>query len=171
MRPRTTLVIALAAILTVAAVVALRGHKPTTTIVANASTATTSSVAATPSGPSLADAHKAALDWVSSTDHLLAMGTIERAMWIAARVTPDAQDAMPGRSTMVFVGSAIGCRSRRANFDSSKSRSRVPHSRTARAHVLRCGASWFSGLNVSVHHESRGARPRFTSPPSMAVGV
>ena len=94
MRSRRVLIVTIAAVLTVGAILAVRWHKPTATSGANASPATTTPNGLAPEAPSLPDAQKAALDWVSSTDRLLAMGTIERGMWIATRVTPEAQAPM-----------------------------------------------------------------------------
>lgn len=94
MRSRKALIATIASILTIGALVAVRLHKSTATSVANASPVTTTPNGVLPEAPSLPDAQKAALDWVASTDRLLAMGTIERGMWIAARVTPEAETAM-----------------------------------------------------------------------------
>jgi hypothetical protein len=94
MRSRRLLIVTIAAVLTVGALVAVRWHKPTATSVADASPATTTPDGVVSEAPSLPAAQKAALDWVASTDRLLAMGTIERGMWIAARVTPEAVTAM-----------------------------------------------------------------------------
>ena len=94
MRSRKPLIVTIAAVLTVGAILAVRWHKPTVTSMANAAPATTTPDGVVPEAPSLPDAQKAALDWVASTDRLLAMGIIERGMWITARVTPEAEAAM-----------------------------------------------------------------------------
>ena len=94
MQSRTKLVIASAAAVTIGLLVAMSWRKPATTAAANAQAVTTRPIAQPSLAPSMADARTAALDWVSSTDGLLAMGTIERSAWIAAHVTPDALTAM-----------------------------------------------------------------------------